>query len=447
VLSFVALAALLAIASGYFIAQGRTTLLFLTLLVLPGIVTARWPFFGLLLVLMLVPLEEFTVMGGGSTLIRFYGVPVAGAWLASIILQRREVYKPPGFTLLVALVLWDAMSLTWTVDPWNTAQRLVTEIQLVVLYLMCVDLVRSKKEAHALIVLFISTALLGAVVALQRLSDPNSTRISLTDPTGSGANQFAHLMALSAAMSIAGAIHLRNRLRWISFVASMAFVLALFVSLSKSAIVALAAAVVSLAVFGRGKVITGATRQRLLWYTAILLVAGWFVTLHFHLLPDYMLHRLSLEFVIESEGSGRLDYWRVGLQMVKDRPLTGVGLDSYPRVYLDYALRTPNVFRKLYAGLDAHSDYLRRLTELGIPGFLLFGGFLYTVFCTAIRASKLSSVDRFLWSTSFGMLVVILVSSFSTTYQWRKRYWIVLALVAVVHRLATDKDPSSQPKD
>lgn len=435
---------LMAFAMGYSVVQGNTAIILLMLAILPATLALRNPLFGFMLLVALIPIEELTTMGSGATLVRLYGLPVGAIWLLSTMKAKRQIYQPPGFKLLLVLLLWDSMSLLWAFDPGVAGRRLITEVQLFALYLMGVNLVRTKKQAHALMFLFWGAALLGAVFALQALFTQH-TRISLTDPTGSGANQFGHLMALCALISVAGTIHYQNRLRWIFFITGFVFVLALFLSLARGTLIALVAAVAALAVFSRRKVITG--RWFLLLCAAILLVTGWYITLQFHLLPDEWLNRFSVEEVVDRAIPSRLEYWRVGLEMVKDRPLIGVGLDNFPEVYLDYALRVSGLRFLVAAGRDVHSDYVVRLAELGVVGFLLFVGFLAVVFRTAIRTSKLSTVDRFLWSTSFGMLVVTLVSSIVITYQWRKRYWIVLALVAIVHRLAVEEDSSSRAND
>ncbi len=62
----------------------------------------------------------------------------------------------------------------------------------------------------------------------------------------------------------------------------------------------------------------------------------------------------------------RVEYWRAGLEMLKERPLTGFGLGSFGRVYAKYKLFNAEETQM------AHNNFLQIWAELGIAGFLLF---------------------------------------------------------------------------
>lgn len=74
--------------------------------------------------------------------------------------------------------------------------------------------------------------------------------------------------------------------------------------------------------------------------------------------------------------TGRLDGWRAALYMAENHPLTGVGLGAYRPAYgpARHALRLEGV--EFYRGqhqayfVNAHSDPLEALGELGVPGLL-----------------------------------------------------------------------------
>ena len=56
----------------------------------------------------------------------------------------------------------------------------------------------------------------------------------------------------------------------------------------------------------------------------------------------------------------RLDAWRDGLKLVRDFPITGTGLNTYPVAMLSYQKRNPGIYVA-----QAHNDYLQLLAEGG----------------------------------------------------------------------------------
>lgn len=71
--------------------------------------------------------------------------------------------------------------------------------------------------------------------------------------------------------------------------------------------------------------------------------------------------------------SGRLTIWETALNMLKDRPLTGVGVGTFADVYDQYATRADDIFRTGggYTGgvYHAHQMYISVAAETGLTGF------------------------------------------------------------------------------
>jgi putative inorganic carbon (HCO3(-)) transporter len=65
----------------------------------------------------------------------------------------------------------------------------------------------------------------------------------------------------------------------------------------------------------------------------------------------------------------RFNRWMAAVEMVKDRPLLGVGYDAYPHVYSRYR-RKLILTEMAYVHSGAHSEVFRLLAESGILGFL-----------------------------------------------------------------------------
>ncbi|HLD35371.1 MAG TPA: O-antigen ligase family protein, partial [Planctomycetota bacterium] len=75
-------------------------------------------------------------------------------------------------------------------------------------------------------------------------------------------------------------------------------------------------------------------------------------------------------FIIRSQMSGslniRLGYWDATVKIIRDNPLTGVGLNQFSNSYLYYKTADAGEV------LKAHNDYLQMASELGIPALLVF---------------------------------------------------------------------------
>ncbi|HXF59505.1 MAG TPA: O-antigen ligase family protein [Candidatus Saccharimonadales bacterium] len=64
----------------------------------------------------------------------------------------------------------------------------------------------------------------------------------------------------------------------------------------------------------------------------------------------------------------RFNRWMAAVEMVRARPLTGVGYAAYPHVYMQYR-RKLILTDMAYVHSGAHSEVFRLLAESGIPGF------------------------------------------------------------------------------
>jgi len=83
----------------------------------------------------------------------------------------------------------------------------------------------------------------------------------------------------------------------------------------------------------------------------------------------------------------RINRWVAAGNMIKDKPLTGVGFGTYPINYYDY--RDP-LFRTEISEMfaQAHNEYLQLWAEIGIGGLLAWLAFFYLLFRNGIRAYR-----------------------------------------------------------
>ena len=122
----------------------------------------------------------------------------------------------------------------------------------------------------------------------------------------------------------------------------------------------------------------GALRQRRTMLIAIVIVlAAFLITI-----PIAGTERITSLFALSGTSLFRLSLWKSAIAMIRDHPLTGLGLDNflyyYPQYILPEALAEPNLSHP-------HNILLDFWTRLGIGGVLAITAFLAAFFRQGIR--------------------------------------------------------------
>jgi O-antigen ligase len=147
----------------------------------------------------------------------------------------------------------------------------------------------------------------------------------------------------------------------------------------------------------------------------------------------------------DAEGNGRADLWRVGARMVREHPISGVGLGNFRVRAADFVREPGEVrFAELIAERphEAHNTYLQLLAEVGVPGLLAF----LTVVALALdrmwraqrRLAALGDGDlAALGQSAFLGAVGMLVSLAFVTDGDDLRLWMLLGLGPALLGIAT----------
>lgn len=141
-----------------------------------------------------------------------------------------------------------------------------------------------------------------------------------------------------------------------------------------------------------------------------------------------------------SLGSGRYDYWRVALQDLRDRPLTGRGADNFAVSYLRER-------RNLEAPQHPHSLAMRILGQTGLIGAALFSAFLLLGAAAVVRARRRASLEgRALIAGAAAGFVAWLIHA-QVDWLWVFPGLVIpaLALLAVAARLDAHPAPTGAP--
>lgn len=162
--------------------------------------------------------------------------------------------------------------------------------------------------------------------------------------------------------------------------------------------------------------------------------------------------------LLSSDGSGglasslhaeeRIQLWWIALQMVRDFPLTGIGLNTFPLVMANMY----PFFVSLSKAPHAHNLFLQTAVDLGIPGLLAFFGLL-AAFAMTLRRATLPGGPRAASPIALGIgsgvlayLVFGLTDAFTLGAKPGIFFWAMLGLAAAQCALAGHEVKPDRPE-
>lgn len=137
----------------------------------------------------------------------------------------------------------------------------------------------------------------------------------------------------------------------------------------------------------------------------------------------------------EDESSmGRIHAWNAGMKMMKDRPVTGVGLNSFeiPKIYNHYAEEVPRV---------AHNAYIQLGAEAGIPALVLFLAIIFTSGWKVyrLRASSTDEKERNFCEAMLVSLILYCAGSMFLSAEDRESFYILVGSIGAISIIRTGK--------
>ena len=375
------------------------------------------------LVLIFVIPWENTITSGSSvtTVARLTGLLVAVFWVGTVVFTGK-FRKPHPFHIAVYLYLiWNAMTLFWTVDVGLTVDRLQTYLQLAAMVLILWDLFRTSAALEAGLQAYVVGAYvtIGGTVA-NYLTDTVAGSLRYA-ATGFNENNAGVIMALGIPVAWyltfsessgkrAGLIRLLN------YAYIPAAVLGILLTASRGALIATFPAFLFV-VWSLARI--SFFRRALI--SAVLISA--LLALQ-PLVPRSSFQRLST--IRTSAGlaplGARVDIWREGIDVFLEHPLLGVGSGAFETA--------------IGLGTSAHNFILSLLVEVGIIGFGIFAIILAMAVYYATYQPKLRSR---LWLT---ILLVWVLGAATHNFEHKKPIWLFLGLTFVGAGLSVNEDES-----
>lgn len=326
---------------------------------------------GLLLVYVaLMPWENAGPSGGAGTVVKLVGLAFGAAYVIHRGTNLRLDVVGPW---LWGFVAWACASLLWTAQPAAVFDEAFTLVQLFIVTILVADLMASRPEAAGPVMwTYVASATVTSFIGLYMYALNNS---SLPDGRaeafiGQSAPQFATILLPAAIMLTWRSLH-RPAL-W-AMGGAVVVNLAIVLSATRSAWFGIAVAIV-LGILprleaGRRLVLIAAAVTLAL---AMLLAPG---------VGDLLTERLNT--AIESGGTGRTAIWAVGLNVVPEHPIIGIGYGDFPSVINPENVRAtilPVQTDVLDFPIGPHNIVVGVLVELGIVGLILLFGVARSLF-------------------------------------------------------------------
>jgi O-antigen ligase len=414
-----ALAPLLGLTLAYGLAQERPPLRWVYFVALAMVALApvlvRWPVvstFGLY-AFAATCFDAFPLLPGGSSLAKPMGA-LAGAVLLGAGLIERRLGRPPDAALWWgAFTLWGILSASWALDTELVLQALQTKISLIVLYIVAVCYRPSRRDLYWVCVLTVLGGVLAAGIGyflgLDEMAPHRHAgrgRLTLNE-MDSNPNTLGRVLLLPLALAIAGFVGGRGVTVRLAAVGCATFIgLGIFVSMSRSAVVAMATILMVLVY-----------RMRMRWHlvavVALLLVASM-------LAPDAFYERIdAMVSGKDDTGSGRLEIWRTAFQALERSGFLGAGLDNFPLLYKGFS---PG------KGTGSHNTYLTALLDLGVPGLLMML-VAVAVSVLAVWRFQRGGHRSFALHALEAACVATLVNCLFGDYLWTKGFWLAWTLL------------------
>jgi O-antigen ligase len=332
-----------------------------------------------------------------------YRLPIGNlamlAGLAGLGFQRDRFRFPQLLIWFGAFLLWCAIGYVRTPYPTPVWDKLIDLLKLWAVILVAVNALRSRAHVRFFSVFFLGCfALFPLRGAFFNYFFYRSTLFgrAIWNYVYSNPNDLAALAILQLAM-VAALLSL-ERPGWVKRAAQVGVVLLpllVLMTQSRGGFIALALFSICCIVGQWGqlrRVLDPARRLRLvLTLLAVLIAVAFFAPNGVWARVAGLQHLTTTDQLeqVDQEGSARqrFEIWRVANKIIRENPLTGIGVGAYPQAHAVYA--RGEEFDPVAAGArDTHSTYLNVLAETGIPGAIAFFGVMVSVAFSAERTRR-----------------------------------------------------------
>ncbi|PYT72422.1 MAG: hypothetical protein DMG39_09940 [Acidobacteria bacterium] len=303
-----------------------------------------------------------------------------------------------------------------------TFSPMFTYVSYVLAFFTTMSVVNSYKRLHRALLAAIAGAALASLYVIREFQASGGTNLRPGYVAGDS-NYFAICTVLVIPIAVYFAKMNTARLqRWFCGVSLVLMLLGFTLASSRGGLIGLCVAILYMIVF------SGRSRRAAILTTVLLLPM-------MLLSPASPLSRMLHPGYGDFLGAQvRRDFLRAGLDMVRNHPVTGVGLGNF-------TAQSFTISREVEGKHGvACNTFLEIAAELGIPGFLAYCAILAGALSSAgkLRAEGKRLNDDFLRYAGQGMQAGLLGFSAGAMFlsaEYQKPFWIIVALTAAVPTL------------
>jgi probable O-glycosylation ligase (exosortase A-associated) len=249
-------------------------------------------------------------------------------------------------------------------------------------------------------------------------------------------NDLAHYLVVGIALALGGREAARPRWLRLAYLPALA-ALATAVLLTQSRGGLLAGATVLGLWSLRGATYWSGRGRAAVGVAAVVLLAV-------HLAPETTWQRAETAFDYREDASaqGRIDAWRTGMNVVADRPFTGVGAAAFPLAWPEYAPGDAGPAR------TAHNTFIQLVGETGLPALALFIAALVAAMVTLRRVRRTAEGDLTTLANAVHVgLIAFAVCSLTGGYAYSWPLYLLLGLSAAFGRLHPPPHPPTRREE
>jgi len=377
--------------------------------------------FSLLLILIfLIPWESGAIVGSFGTLTKLLGIVLFGLWLGIIIATGKLRKLRPFHLVLFLFLLWNIVSIYWTVNISASLNRIETYAQLILLSILVLDLIDSKSKLQALLQVYVFGAFISVWSILSNYFSNNvvGNHAERFTSFGFNANEVAMLLVPCIPIAWYLIISISEKDRTNNVNKILLIVNYLFIPFAFFAILLTASRTAFIALIPGWWFILGSLTKFSPFSRLVVAIAITISIIFLQpLVPQSSIDRISTtnDEITVGDLNGRKAIWEQGTDAFLENPIIGVGSGGFR-----YAIEKRRA---------SHNSYLSILVDSGLVGFLLFG-LVVSVACYQLRHQPK-------WIVSFWVVVLLgwAIGLYSINAEHRKTTWLLLTLVVVSARV------------
>jgi O-antigen ligase len=357
-----------------------------------------------------VPWENAIHVANIGRISKMLGFAAFAVWSISVI-ARGRLRQPDAFQkAYFFFLIWNGLTLYWSLDPSATITGFRTYTELFGLLLMFWDLFDSKAAIRPALQAYVLGAYVasGSIVVNFLTAAPDVTpEHQRFQALGYQTDGIALVVAIAgpAAWYLAAVAGSQQRVSALR-IANYAYLPFALFALTLTGTRGAALASLPTAAFVLWSLRRGMARPAV----ALTVIAA-AVVLIVAFAPRTPLARIATAATVTdlSDGalSGRLGIWTESHEVFRSRPITGAGLDAHRAA--------------IPTGKEAHNTYVSVLAETGVIGLLLFVGVLLSV----VARVRNNVADGRYWVVQ---LAVLAIGAMSLSLEDSKSVWIFLSL-------------------